>query len=85
MKKRSLITNGQGKTDLPRPTNRDKYETNYVLIFGAECIHCEGRGYYLEYNEAGKPFENKCLVCNGTGRVNDISKLNPCYGGKKHE
>lgn len=33
-----------GKGDTYRPVDRDKYERNYLRIFGVRCPHCEGAG-----------------------------------------
>jgi len=72
-----------GKGDLMRPCDWDKYQANYVRIFGADCINCEGRGYIPEHDEKGRLIEHRCKVCNGKGRVYDIALLTLKGKGKK--
>lgn len=42
------------------PTDKAKYDKNYIKIFGRKCPKCLGLGYI------------KCDKCNGLGRIYEL-------------
>lgn len=35
------------------------------------CPHCKGKGFYEAVNILREVVECVCIICNGTGKVND--------------
>jgi len=63
-----------GKGDTYRPVNKEKYDANYIRIFGEKCPECLGYGgvrIYFVYDSEIEP----CQACNGSGRIYDIELL----------
>lgn len=52
------------------PTNKTRYDENYLKIFGVKCSACKGKGYFDDYCKLQKKhIKTTCLLCNGIGRV----------------
>ncbi len=52
-----------GKGDLYRPVDRDKYDKNYLRVYGDKCPKCLGSGRI-----AGVGFRD-CEYCDGVGYI----------------
>ena len=54
------------------PSNKDKYDREYLRIFGIKCTHCNGTGWIKEHDpEIGalQGVEYYCPYCNGIGYI----------------
>lgn len=52
-----------GKGDTYRPVNQDKYDKNWLRLYGVKCPKCKGEGV------VGGITGHWCLTCNGHGLV----------------
>jgi DnaJ-class molecular chaperone len=66
-------TSGQGgKGDTPRPINKERYDRNYLRIYGKICPNCKGQGGFRITNPEGQLVGVKgCKNCEGLGYVED--------------
>lgn len=55
-----------GKGWHQRPCNKDKYDKNYLRIFGIKCWACNGEGKLQAIGCLPKS-DLTCIVCNGIG------------------
>jgi len=52
------------------PTDKAKYDANYLRIFSEKCDACDGRGYYEDKPpNMKKKVRTTCIICNGTGFI----------------
>jgi len=59
-----------GKGDWYRPVNKEKYDKNYLRIFGVVCPQCNGKGYLEDFGvQKNEKIKTKCLICQGYGYV----------------
>ena len=56
-----------GKGDTFRPINKQKYDKNYLRIFGKKCRDCNGTG--VARCEDLKKNKYSCQTCNGIGYI----------------
>jgi DnaJ-class molecular chaperone len=54
-----------GKGDKYRPVDKDKYERNYLRVFGIKCPSCNGSGF----RDSGIGSLDSCCNCNGIGYI----------------
>jgi len=70
----SLLGEGAGKGDTPRPLDKKKYDETWIRIFGKKCRSCKGFGEVRivtpddETEIKGEEVQT-CSVCNGLGKV----------------
>lgn len=57
-----------GKGDTYRPVNRNKYDKNYLRIYGRPCDICKEQGWLPDKDRHGKIVKTTCLICGGSGR-----------------
>jgi len=53
------------------PSNKKRYDKNYLRLFGKKCPKCKGIGLKYEplsYEEDGRDIPS-CVNCNGIGYV----------------
>ena len=53
------------------PTDKPRYDKNYLRLYGKPCLKCKGTGLQYEplsYEENGKDIP-ECPDCNGVGYV----------------
>jgi hypothetical protein len=80
----SIPTEGAGKGDIKRPTDRKKYDENWVKVFGKVCLDCTGRGWRWNFKDVSKPGDTGitmeqvgkrvCPNCSGLGKVDPYEK-----------
>jgi DnaJ-class molecular chaperone len=64
-------TSGQGgKGDTPRPINKERYDRNYLRIYGKICPACNGIGK-VQFNHSSCRDMIICNYCGGVGYVED--------------
>ena len=54
------------------PTDKKKYDENWIRVFGIKCKRCKGSGWTSEYDpELGalQGVQYHCPKCKGTGKV----------------
>ena len=52
------------------PTDKARYDANYLRIYGTRCEACKGRGYYEDEPKLkGKKIRTTCLICLGVGFI----------------
>ncbi len=52
------------------PTDKSRYDFNYLRIHGERCDACKGRGYYDDKVPGKKKRVcTTCLICGGIGYV----------------
>lgn len=69
-----------GKTDTPRPVNREKYERGYIRAFGETCPKCKGSGEMDNWVTPKLCNTFKCTACKGLGRIYDYDLLKELGG-----
>jgi len=55
-----MVDGNAGKGDRYRKVDQEKYDRNYIRIYGVECPQCVGAGIF-----AGK----ECPTCKGLGKI----------------
>lgn len=54
------------------PTDKKKFDKNWIRAFGVKCKRCKGSGWIDEYDEelgASIGVKFYCPKCNGIGKV----------------
>lgn len=52
------------------PTDKARYDANYLRLFGEQCDVCHGRGYHEDVVPHMKQrVRTTCLICGGTGKL----------------
>lgn len=55
------------------PTDKARYDLNYLRIYGERCDVCDGRGYHEDKPPMMKQkVRTTCLICQGIGYVEKI-------------
>jgi len=53
-----------------RPIDKEKYDKNYLRLYGQPCPDCKTKGYFEDKPVLkGAPVKTLCLFCNGIGYV----------------
>lgn len=52
------------------PTDKARYDANYLRIYGEQCDACKGRGYYKDKVPGmKKKVKTTCIICDGAGYI----------------
>jgi len=49
------------------PTDKRRYDRNYLRMFGKKCPKCNGDGVTRRHEQP--PYIRECTLCNGLGYV----------------
>lgn len=50
------------------PTDKERYDREYLRIYGVPCKHCKTRGWYEDFCKVQKKMiKTTCIFCNGLG------------------
>jgi len=65
------------------PTDKARYDANYLRIFGERCDVCKGKGYHEDkVPNMKKKVKTTCILCQGLGYIekenNPANKLKYC-------
>jgi hypothetical protein len=67
-----MVDRNAGKGDIYRPVNKDKYDRNWLRIYGVVCPECNGAGVLGEPDFIGSSHVctmHYCEKCNGVGYI----------------
>lgn len=49
------------------PTDKKKYDKEYLRVFGIKCLFCNGRGWV--YEDETVDTKTDCPICHGIGYI----------------